>query len=265
MSWYKSNINNYRFYRIKNIVTGFLVMCLLLVVSYLLIQGFLNLLSQDSIQQSIKKLNDYNSLTIAILTFFLFLVTAFYAWVTLKMFQEQSEQRKVELRPNVFLSVSGPKFTIDESQNMRTTLFQFNLSNFGKGTAINLSLDFNIPNDINKLTNKFEYVSSSYRGLNPFFQSGNKIEGEKEIISNLYELNKFTNEFLIVLISYEDIQRNLYKLEQYYNLRTFDSKTNPKSYILLNKELLFFTSFRYRNSNLYPLDEKRKLLWKTLH
>lgn len=263
MSWYKSQIKHYRFYRIKNLISVFFGIFVILILVYPITLGLLNLLSQDSIQDSIKKLNDYNSLIIAVLTFFLFLVTAFYAWVTFKMFREQSEQRNVELRPNIFLTVADPKFFEDESQNMRTATFQFNLSNFGKGTAINISLEFHIPHDIKKKTGEFEYVSSSFREINPFFQSGNNIEGEKRIFSNLYALGENIDEFLVVYISYEDIQRNLYHLEQYYKLRRFDIKKNPKSYISLNKELLFFTSFKYRNSGDSTQDENRKLLWKT--
>jgi len=169
MSWYKSQIKHYRFYRTKNIVLAFFVTFILIYISYPLIRGFIYLLSQDSIQQSIKRINEYNSFIISILTFFLFLVTAFYAWVTLKMFREQSEHRKVELRPNIFITLSDPKFTNVPSDNMRTALFHFMLSNFGKGTAINTSIDFNILYDIDTTTNKIEYTSSSYRELNPFF------------------------------------------------------------------------------------------------
>lgn len=262
MSWYKSQIKNYRFYRIKNIAIAFIVTLLLIYLSYPLIHGFIYLLSQDSVQHSIKTINEYNSFIIAILTFFLFLVTAFYAWVTLKMFREQSEKIRVELRPNIFIAVSDVKFTTDPLSNRRTALIYYMLSNFGKGTAIKPSIDFYIMYDIDSLTSKIEYITYSFR-VDPFFQSGHIINKLETISTQMYELNKFTEEFLIISLSYEDVQRNIYNLKQYYNLVMFDINTKPLSTITLSKEMLFFTSFRYRNSSSSLQDEKKKLLWKT--
>ena len=263
MSWYKSQINNYRFYRIRNIALGFVVTIILLFISYPIIRGFIYLLSQDSIQQSLNKINDYNNLIVSILTFFLVLVTSFYAWVSLKMFREQSEHRKLELRPNISITVNDPIFIFDKTQNMRTTSFNFLIINFGKGTALNLTIDFHIPYVINQATGKFEYVNSSYRGQNIFFQSTQSEKGGKTIKSNFYELKKFTEEFLIISLSYEDVQRNIYNLKQYYNLKRFDNLSNSKSYLFLNKEMLFYTSFCYRHLDSFKQEEKKKLLWKT--
>jgi hypothetical protein len=175
------------------------------------------------------------------------------------MFREQAEHRKIELRPDIIITVNDPIITIIPER--RTTEFSFILSNFGKGTALNTSIEFYIPFEI-KPSGEFEYVTSSYRSQNLFFQFGQYENGKKTFTSQVYELKEYTNEFLIISLTYEDVQRNIYNLKQYYNLSRFDAAPVTKSYLRLCKEMLFFTSFRYRNSDIAK-QEKMKLLWKT--
>lgn len=268
MNQFKSELKYFRFYRIRYIVLIIFIVTSFLLITLPFIHSFFNLLLQDSIQQSLSKINNINNFILALLTLVLVLITGFYAWVTFRMFKEQSEKRKLEISPNIFIKVIDPEFTLDKSQVNRITTLKFYIANYGQGTAVNARLEFSIPHNKNSETGKLEYVSASYEGIHPFFQTNNSKEDTKKIITTIYDIQELTEEFLIISLYYEDIQRNLYTIRQYYDMRRISLSKNPNTYyLILRSELAYFTSFRNRGSmgfdrTFTTVSEKSKLLWK---
>jgi len=266
MNRYRSELKNYLFYRIRNFIGFILITGLCVYFIVIILYHVFNILMQDAFQQSLNKINNLNSLFLAFLTLVLVLVTTFYAWVTFKMFRVQSEQRKLELRPNLIVSVNDPEFT-NEKHKIRITSFPFHISNYGRGPAINTVLEFSIPYSRDPNTNEFQHMSSSYR-INPFLQSNETHSGTKDMYPDLYELDEINKEFLIVSVIYEDIQRNLYSLKQFYDLRKIIiTGSFEKSYLFFKGELSFFIPQRKRikqgfNDRSFDY-EHAKLLWKT--
>lgn len=245
MSRLKAYTQIERFYRTRKFVGVIVVLFGLIVV-----------LAGLEFRTLVLRINDYTNIILSILTLFLVITTAFYAWATYRMLAEMIESRRSEIRPVLWVELEGPKFdeasliTSNKESTERVFLDKVKIANYGRGPAINTRLKLSIPYKDGKDATPVNYIESSpIADLPANFASGSFYESEVRIYTPFYDLNKYKEEFVELTLRYEDVERNLYSMVQFYNLFSFPISQEKYHYHwVLKSEDIYLLPFSRRKS-----------------
>jgi hypothetical protein len=195
-------------------------------------------------------LNAYGNLVISILTFFLVLITGFYALVTNKMLSQMREDKQSAIKPALWITVEAPEFHDNRySGNGRKDFgTSIQIANYGKGAAVGVQTGYTIPDEWKK-DNMRIGTGSIHPGL---LTPGGVIVESLNIPTMAFDIEHNYPDYLRVKVLYEDTERNLYILEHSYYLAFFHS--HPKYYLNPESESLHFITFKDRKY-LSPSDE----------
>ena len=201
------------------------------------------------------QISNYSNLILSILTIFLVITTVFYAWITYRMLVEMMESRSAAIRPILWVDLEKPKFNIieDASCNKLGTqqfLCMIKLSNYGRGPAINTDITLSIPYQERTDTTPYNYVRCTPIASVPTnFAPDSVHESIVDTITNVYDPNKYKEDFLKLTIKHEDIERNLYSIVKFYRLNSFKISDKKENYYwVLKGEEIYFIPFSQRKS-----------------
>lgn len=218
---------------------------IVLVFAMFLILIFINL-SGISLLQFFLNLNDYGNIILSALTFFLVIVTAFYVWITHEMLDQMVENKKSEIKPMLWIKLGKPEFReqIIENDTQRFFTSKVEITNYGRGPAIDVNLDIIIPYDEKIETNIPDYIKKQEHIRVLFPTEFNEVEIATD--TPPYNINKFKEDFLQLKIIYEDVERNLYSLMHVYRLSIIGGKEKNYYNFVLKSEELYFRPFADR-------------------
>lgn len=211
-------------------------------------------LSQLPLKEFALKVNNYGNFVLAVLTFSLVVITAFYAVITYKMLLHMAESRRAEIKPLLWIKLDKPEFkdwNIDKGDDSRHfILSNIHIANYGKGAAVNITLDYTIPYGWNDEFNRVEPIHTTHSdrdNVPVLLPPNDSFQDTLDFHTPRYELEKYKKQFLIIRVLYEDTERNLYKMNQIYNLGIFSLHSKEMVYYLtLIEEELVFVAFSNR-------------------
>jgi hypothetical protein len=211
-------------------------------------------LSQLPLKELALKVNNYGNFVLAVLTFSLVVITAFYAVITYKMLLHMAENRRAEIKPLLWIKLDKPEFkdrNINKDDGSRHfILSNIHIANYGKGAAVNITIDYTIPYGWNDEFNRVESIHTTHRdrdNVPVLLRPNDSFQDTLDFYTPLYELEKYKKQFLKIRVLYEDTERNLYKMSQIYNLVIIPIyKKEMGYYLTLVKEELVFVAFSDR-------------------
>jgi len=217
------------------------------------IGGLIFTLTQLPLKEIALKINAYGSFVLAILTFSLVVITAFYAMITYRILLHMTESRSAEIKPLLWIKIDEPEFKdgTDYENNKRCfSLSNIHIANYGKGAAVSIRIEYTIPygwNDEFKRVEPICEIHNDSDSIPVLLPPKDSFQDTLNITTPCYELDKYKQQFLKIKILYEDTERNLYKMSQIYNLFILPlSKEKLKYFLILNKEELVFIAFSNR-------------------
>ncbi len=259
-------MNSIRFYQVKNVLKVITNIFLGAVIVLVAVQ-FLNLRNRiPSISAFAKNFNDISILINSAFTLLLLIVTGIYAWFTFLMMRAMSKQNLVSTTPIIFASVTYHKLEVNDS--LLNFKIKLDILNCGTGAAINATYNYSIRKNIPPLHLDDYVMWSEVSDISSYFTSGSSYSKEIAFNSYITQLPKLIEEYLIIEISYIDVERNVYHINQYYNIAVDNFKDGtPFLYLYLKAEMAFMTKTTPRDweSNLKSVHNKNKngkLLWK---
>lgn len=194
------------------------------------------------------RMNNYSNLILSILTFFLVIITAYYAKVTHELLKQTDDNRRFEIKPNLLIKLSNPDFSaVDRRPDMRLFSNKINVMNFGRGPAVGITLTTSVADD-----NETKGVSQ-IKDIPVLFPNDSSCEVGVNIHTSQYNLHDYKEDFLRLHVLYEDVERNLYDLRHVYRLvipPKFDFQEKPFYYLVMKSEELRFRAFEDRISTL---------------
>ncbi|MCH7828231.1 MAG: hypothetical protein IIC75_09735 [Bacteroidetes bacterium] len=217
------------------------------------IGGLIFTLTQLPLKEIALKLNTYGNFVLAVLTFSLVVITAFYAMITYRMLLHMGESRRAEIKPLLWIKIDKPEFKdgADYEGNSRYfSLSNIHIANYGKGAAVSIRIKYTIPYGWNDEFKRVEPICETHDdsdNIPVLLPPNDSFQDTLNILIPCYELDKYKQQFLKIKILYEDTERNLYKMSQIYNLFIFPLSNEKLGYFLtLNKEELVFIAFSDR-------------------
>ncbi|KAB2946441.1 MAG: hypothetical protein OI860_00240 (plasmid) [Candidatus Methanoperedens sp.] len=183
------------------------------------------------------KMNNYSNLILSILTFFLVIITAYYAKVTHKLLKLTDDNRRFEIKPNLLINVGEPEFSVDNKYRILSN--KINITNYGRGPAVDIKFKTSVADD-----NETNAVCQ-HRDIPILLPTDPTYEVIVNIHTSQYNLHDYKEDFLRLDVLYEDVERNLYKLKHVYRLVIIQE--NPV-YFVMKSEELYFCAFEDRTS-----------------
>lgn len=266
MRYFKSKKLDLRFYQTKRVILVLLIL-LLLVAAAIAIGNATKI--GDSLPFLAKLGDDFGGISALInsfLTLLLLLTTGIYAWFTYLMMRAMSSQNKIATVPNIFISVKNSRFEINGS--LVELHLAFDILNCGQGVAINLGYKKTYLHAFPFEGSKEYATDFKFIPISPYSTSGSVYSHQMTVTSTINELPKRIEEYLMLNISYKDIRRNIYQINQYYNVSvTSFSDGTPHLYLYLKAEIatISTTTAREWETNMQGKRRtfgKERLLWK---
>lgn len=241
-------LKNWRKIRLRDVIIILIITSLFSLAVVFAIVGVGHLLGRVPWRSLANTLNQYGNLALVILTFTLAGVTAFYAAVTYRMLVQMRESQRAEIKPILWVNVGKPEFVDTEDDGLRKFVVKkIAFANYGKGAAVNINVRYMIPIKWDEQTNRLEYAQGSAREVPTLMEYGSSFDDELNFFTSKYDLVKHRKSFLQIRTLYEDTERNLYRMEQTYNLIVVPLDNRETYYgLALGREELTLVAFQDR-------------------
>lgn len=159
----------------------------------------------------------YSALVDVVLTTLLVVLTAFYAFVTRRMWAEMVEARLVAIRPIININARGVELKEAEDPVDRTITGSLTVQNFGRGPAYELDIEARLRYENEK---ERTYISTDLADrFPPVIQPGAQVDVKFEISGFPTPMKDSSTDFLSVAARCRDGEGNFYFLTQSYDLR----------------------------------------------
>lgn len=213
-----------RFYIIRNTLLAIIIVFIFFKFAFL---PLIHRISKSDLHLFIQSLNTYSSFLNVCITFILVVITGFYAFVTHATFNEMLESRRSGIRPLLWIELENSEINYleDTDENVRQFPFHIKVSNYGRGPAININIIFIIPTS-RKDPKREEYVQTSVSHIGKLLPTGSSFSKSVCLHTEPYVIKDRDNEFLELSVFYEDVERNLYAIHQFYDVMILKASGN---------------------------------------
>lgn len=239
-------------YRGRDLIISLLLKTLKIIIILASIVFILKGISYLPLSEIALEIENYGNFTIAFLTLCLVLTTTFYAVTTYKMLRQMKDTKRLEIQPLLWIKLDQPVFKdFPNDNNLRDFILpNIYIANYGKGAAVSIRINYIVQFGWSEQLNGIEYTGTTHgneENIPVILPPNNSFQDSVILTTLCYDLEKYKVNFLRIRILYEDIERNLYKINQDFSLNTYSMSETEKKYSLkLKKEELIFIAFANR-------------------
>ncbi len=187
----------------------------------------------------------YAPLINAALTILLVSVTAWYAFVTRRMWREMVESRLSSIRPLIFIETGALEQKKPPDNELGLVMGGIKMHNFGRGPAYALELSVDVPYEHRNEKSRVE--TRLKQGIEAKLLPNESLAGTFSVYTDQTPLDKPVADFLRVSCRFRDAEGNYFSIQQAYSLSVTELHQKVYRHLLLSSEEVRFSLFsRYR-------------------